>query len=163
GGGVLFDRAEQHQLFAGIVRRHGDAMVGDRDDQPLGLRPWDGEGHAQHQHGEDGDMVPCAHPVTPVSRMVKRSSGRITSSIAKRIPTARTRSPSKSRNCSPRIFCPARAPNCAPVTPPTIRISASTTSTRWLVTACNRVANVMVTRVSTMEVPITVEVGTRNR
>ena len=59
-------------------------------------------------------------------------------------------------------FAELLAGGASPVTPPTIRISASTASTRWLVTACSRVANTMVTKVSTIEVPTTVEVGTRS-
>ena len=50
-----------------------------------------------------------------------------------RIQTHKTRIPSKARNCSPFSFCPAAAPICAPITPPTIKIKANTTSTVWLV------------------------------
>ena len=44
----------------------------------------------------------------------------------------------------------------------TIRINASSASTRWLMAACMTVAEAMVTSVSTIEVPMTVAVGTRS-
>jgi len=48
------------------------------------------------------------------------------------------------------------------MTPPTIKMSASSASTRWLVAACMTVAEAMVISVSTIEVPMTVAVGTRS-
>src|SRR5262249_22709912 len=123
---VPFDRAEQDKLLAGIIWCYRDAVIGNRYDQPFRAR-WCGD----QRHGEHGSHQGARHhSVSPVSLIVNSSWGRITSSIAKRMPTASIRSPSSVRSCSPRIFAPARAPNCAPVTPPTIRISASTASTR---------------------------------
>ena len=50
--GVLFHRAEQHQLLAGIVRRHGDAVVRHRHDQPLGVRRRRRERSGEHESGD---------------------------------------------------------------------------------------------------------------
>ncbi len=64
---VAFDGAEQHEFFTGIVRRHRDAVIGDRNDQALRAR--DTVRHeGEHECGDDRDKA-LFHPPLPRSRM----------------------------------------------------------------------------------------------
>ena len=63
-------------------------------------------------------------------RWSRSRAGRAISSQPMRRQTSSTSAASRKRSCSPFRRAPATTPNCAPMTPPTISSSASTTSTR---------------------------------
>ena len=98
---VALDRAEQHEFLAGIVRRHGHAVVRHRDDEFFGVRGRPCRGNDQ-EASEQQDRAVCHRPARSCP-IENRSSGRITNSTAKRMPTDRISNPSSSRRCSPRM------------------------------------------------------------
>ena len=77
--------------------------------------------------------------------------------------TSSTSAASRKRSCSPLRRAPATAPNCAPMTPPTISSSASTTSTVLFCIACSSVVTAMTNTIWNSDVPMTTLVGTRSR
>ena len=67
------------------------------------------------------------------------------------------------RSCSARRRMPSWAPNCAPTTPPTSRISASSMSTVKVWVACSSVVTAVTNMIWNSEVPTTTEVGIPSR
>src|SRR5690606_28338209 len=157
GAGIGRDGAEKGHPLA--IEAGGDfhIVVGDLRHQPLGLGR-NGKSQQQRQQRQQP-----AHRPPPSTAMEKTSPGGSTSVSPKRMATASTSMASRPRNCAPRRYFPAEAPNWAPAVPPTIRQKASMMSTLWLCTACRMVVAAIIATTWASEVPITTLPGTRSR
>src|SRR5205814_3280946 len=106
-------RAEQHDRGAGEAAVDRDQVIAEIGDDLVGFRrPSTKQRPEQRDGGEaPDDWTPAAH-VGSVE-MKNGSGGRTVRSIASLVATARTRTASRKRSCSPRSRVPKRVPNCA--------------------------------------------------
>jgi len=86
-----------------------------------------------------------------------------TSSTTSWAATTRITTDIRARNTTEGSLAATRAPIGAPITPPMIRSSASTTSTVPLVTACRKVTLAATNRIWKLDVPMTTAVGMPSR
>src|SRR6185312_7310044 len=156
---IGLDIAEKAQRLAVKARGDGDVGVGDDRHQPFGAGAADRRGN--QQQGER--QAPHMMPPRPSTAMLKGSDGASTSASPKRTATASTSAASRNRNCSPLRYCPAAAPNCAPIVPPTMRQKASSRSTLWLCSDCSTMVEAIVASTCSSVVPTTMLPGTRSR